>query len=158
MKTQYLKRIKKWIYTIIIISIVIIDIFSKNWIANHIKIDETKKIFSILNLTHIHNYGAAFSFLSNQEGWQRWFLSTVSICTILVMTSIIIKSKKIKKDKIIAYSLIISGAIGNLIDRVLYGFVIDFIDMHINDWHFATFNIADCSIFLGILILTRINY
>lgn len=158
MKTQYLKKTKKWIYIIIIIFIVIIDMLSKYWIMNHIKINETKKIFSILNFFHIHNYGAAFSFLSDQEGWQRWFLSIISACTILVMIGIIIKSKKIKKDKIIAYSFIIAGAIGNLINRVLYGFVIDFIDIHLNDWHFATFNIADCSIFIGILILTRLSY
>ncbi|QCI19726.1 MAG: signal peptidase II [Buchnera aphidicola (Brevicoryne brassicae)] len=158
MKTQCLKKRKKWIYIILIIFIVMIDIFSKYWIFNHIKINETKKIFSILNFFHIHNYGAAFSFLSDQEGWQRWFLSIISIFTILVMIRIIIKSKKIKKDKIVSYSFIIAGAIGNLIDRVFHGFVIDFIDVHINDWHFATFNIADCSIFIGILILTRLNY
>jgi len=153
MKNQYLKNSKNWVYiAIIIIIILIMDIFSKYWIVKNIKLYETKKIFLILNFFHVHNYGAAFSLLSNQSGWQRWFLSIISIFTILVIIKIIIKLKKTEIKRIIAYSLIIGGAIGNLVDRIFYGFVIDFIDIHINNWHFATFNIADCSIFFGIII------
>lgn len=107
---------------------------------------------------HIHNYGAAFSILSDQTGWQRWFLSIVSISTILVIIKMIMNTKKKETKKIAAYCLIIAGAMGNLIDRISYGFVIDFIDIHLYDWHFATFNIADCSIFIGIIIFTQINY
>ncbi|WAI11911.1 MAG: signal peptidase II [Buchnera aphidicola (Macrosiphum albifrons)] len=158
MKNQYLKKSKNWIYITIIIFILILDISSKYWITEYIKIYETKKIFSMLNFFHVHNYGAAFSLLSNEKGWQIWFLSIISICTILVVARIIIKSKKKDTKKITGYSFIIAGAIGNLIDRINYGFVIDFIDVHINNWHFATFNIADCSIFIGIIMLIRINY
>lgn len=158
MKNKNFKKINNWFYITIIVFILFADVSSKNWIINHIKTDEIKEIFPILNFLHIHNYGAAFSLLSNQEGWQRWFLSIISTVTILVITGIIIKTKKKEYIKIISYSLIIAGAMGNLIDRVSYGFVIDFIDIHINNWHFATFNIADCSIFFGIIILTQINY
>ncbi|ANZ22378.1 signal peptidase II [Buchnera aphidicola (Diuraphis noxia)] len=157
-KNQCLKKIHQWIHFIIIILIVLIDLFSKNWIINHIRNNEKKEIFSILNFFHVHNYGAAFSFLSDQKIWQKWFLLIISSFTILVIIRIIVKSKTIKTKKIIAYSLIIAGAIGNLIDRIFYGFVIDFIDIHINNWHFATFNIADCSIFIGIILLIRINH
>ncbi|QCI20301.1 signal peptidase II [Buchnera aphidicola (Brachycaudus cardui)] len=144
---------KDWNYILIVI-IIIIDILSKYWISNHIKIHNVKKIFSILNLFHIHNYGAAFSLLSTQGKSQRWLLSIISTLTILI----IIQTKKKENNKITAYSFIIAGAIGNLIDRIFYGFVIDFIDIHINNWHFATFNIADCSIFFGILMLIRKNH
>ncbi|WP_284443318.1 signal peptidase II [Buchnera aphidicola] len=158
MKNQYLKKSKNWIYIAIIIFILILDISSKYCITQYIKIYETKKIFSMLNFFHVHNYGAAFSLLSNEKGWQIWFLSIISIFTILVVARIIVKSKKKDTKKTIGYSFIIAGAIGNLIDRINYGFVIDFIDVHINNWHFATFNIADCSIFIGIIMLIRINY
>ncbi|MCU4137069.1 signal peptidase II [Buchnera aphidicola (Sitobion miscanthi)] len=158
MKNRRFKKSKKWICLTIIIFMLILDISSKYWITKYIQLYETKKIFSILNLFHIHNYGAAFSLLSQQRGWEIWFLSIVSILTILVATRIIIKSNNKEIKKIIAYSFIIAGAIGNLINRIIYGFVIDFIDLHIHNWHFATFNIADCSIFLGIIILVRTNY
>ncbi|CAL4326211.1 signal peptidase II [Buchnera aphidicola] len=154
MKKQHLKENKHWNYIIIII-VVIIDMMSKLWIINHTKIHDTQKIFSMLNLFHTHNYGVAFSLLSTQGQSKRWLLSIISTLTILVIARIIIKSKKKESNKIKAYSFIIAGAIGNLIDRTFYGFVIDFIDIHIKNWHFATFNIADCSIFFGILILIR---
>ncbi|QCI20885.1 signal peptidase II [Buchnera aphidicola (Hyperomyzus lactucae)] len=158
MKNQYFKKNNKWIYISIIIFIVIIDIFSKDWIVKNIKPNEIREICLILNFFHIHNYGAAFSILSDQTGWQRWFLSIVSISTILVIIRMIINSNKKETKKITAYCLIIAGAMGNLIDRISYGFVIDFIDVHLNDWHFATFNIADCSIFIGIILFTQMNY
>lgn len=158
MKNQYFKKFKNWIWINIIIFIIFLDISSKYLVIKYIKIYETKKIFSILNFFHVHNYGAAFSLLSDQKKWQIWFLLIISICTIIVMTRIIMKSKEKEIKKIIAYSFIIAGAIGNLIDRIVYGFVIDFIDVHINNWHFATFNIADCSIFIGIIVLIKINY
>ncbi|QCI15839.1 signal peptidase II [Buchnera aphidicola] len=157
MKNQYFKKYNKWFNIIIIIPILIIDFFSKYWIIKHIKISETIEILPIVSIVQVHNDGAAFSFLSNQSGWQRWFLSTVSISTVLVIIRIIIKSQKNEIKKITAYCLIMAGAIGNLIDRILYGFVIDFIDMHLDTWHFATFNIADCSIFFGIIILAQTN-
>lgn len=155
---KYLKKINHFNYIKIIIFIVMTDILSKYWILNHIKINQQKKVFSILNLLHIHNYGVAFSFLSHQGEWKRWVLSIISVFTIIIMSKITIKLTKKDKNKKISYCLIIAGAIGNVINRISYGFVIDFIDLHINDWHFATFNIADLSIFTGILILTKINY
>lgn len=155
MKKKHSKKIKNWILINIIIFIIVIDVYSKHWITNNIKLYEAQKICSILNFFHIHNYGAAFSFLSNQGGWQRWFLSIISSFIILILIKGIMKSDKTKIKKNIFYCLIIAGAIGNLIDRIFYGFVIDFIDFHINNWHFATFNIADSSIFVGIFMTIK---
>lgn len=134
--------------------IISIDIFSKFWIVNNIKIHETHKICTILNLFHVHNYGAAFSFLSTQTGWQRWFLCIVSSFIILIFIKKSIQSSKIN----VFYYLIISGAIGNLIDRIFHGFVIDFIDFHLNNWHFFTFNIADASIFIGVCMMIKQHF
>ena len=143
-------------YILIVIVVLIIDIFSKYWIFNHLDLYETKKILSVLNLFHVHNYGVAFSALSSKTLWNRFFLSILSIIIILLIFKEIVKSKKSHKK--LAFYFIISGAIGNLTDRIYYGFVIDFIDIHINNWHFATFNISDCSIFIGIVIYIKNKY
>ncbi|QCI24804.1 signal peptidase II [Buchnera aphidicola (Rhopalosiphum padi)] len=156
-KKHYFKKFY-WIYITIIVFIVTIDFYSKKWILNNLNIYEKQKIFLILNLFHVHNFGAAFSLLSDQNGWQKYFLLIFSIVVILVLIKMIIKFKKKDKNKILSYSLILAGAIGNLIDRINYGFVIDFIDLHIKNWHFATFNIADFSIFIGMIIIMKNNY
>lgn len=156
-KKHYFKKYY-WIYITIIVFIVTIDFYSKKWILNNLNIYEKQKIFLILNLFHVHNFGAAFSLLSDQNGWQKYFLLIFSIVVILVLIKMIIKFKKKDKNKILSYSLILAGAIGNLIDRINYGFVIDFIDLHIKNWHFATFNIADFSIFIGMIIIMKNNY
>ncbi|WP_295164724.1 signal peptidase II [uncultured Buchnera sp.] len=156
-KKNYFKKYY-WIYITIIFLIVIIDFYSKKWILNNLNIYEKQKIFLMLNLFHVHNFGAAFSLLSDQNGWQKYFLLIFSIIVILVIIKMIIKFKKKDKNKILSYSLILAGAIGNLIDRVNYGFVVDFIDLHIKNWHFATFNIADFSIFIGMIIIMKNNY
>ncbi|QCI16983.1 signal peptidase II [Buchnera aphidicola (Aphis helianthi)] len=143
-------------YFLITIFLLMIDIFSKYWILNNLDLYEIKKILSVLNLFHVHNYGVAFSILSNKTLWNRCFLSILSTIIVLLIFQKILKSKK--RYKKLAYCFIISGAIGNLIDRIYYGFVIDFIDIHINNWHFATCNISDFSIFIGIIIYIKNKY
>lgn len=143
-------------YILLIIIILIIDISSKYWIFHYLNLYETKKILSVLNIFHVHNYGVAFSVLSNKTLWNRFFLSTLSIIIILLIFKEILTSKK--RYQKLALSFILAGAIGNLVDRLYYGFVIDFFDIHINNWHFATFNISDCSIFIGIFIYIKNKY
>ena len=126
---------------------------------------ESISVMPHLNFTLAYNYGAAFSFLGDQGGWQRWFftiLATVVSVVILVWLS---KLKQEEKWTAISLSLVLGGAIGNLIDRVLYGRVIDFIDVFANwdvfflsQWqdglyHFATFNVADIAINIGAVVL-----
>ncbi|QCI18710.1 signal peptidase II [Buchnera aphidicola] len=143
-------------YFLITIFFLMLDILSKYLVFNNLNLYETKKIVSVLNLFHVHNYGVAFSILSNENLWNRFFLSILSIIIILIIFKKILKSNK--RDKKLAYCLIIAGAMGNLIDRIYYGFVIDFIDIHIDNWHFATFNISDCSIFIGVVIYIKNTY
>ncbi|XAJ81006.1 signal peptidase II [Buchnera aphidicola (Aphis aurantii)] len=155
-KNELLYKTKYKKYFLIIIVVLIIDIFSKYWIFNNLDLYKTKQILSILNLFHVHNYGVAFSLLSYQTIWNRIFLSMLNIVIILLIFKEILKAKQ-KMEKL-ALCFIISGAIGNLIDRIYYGFVIDFIDIHINTWHFATFNMSDCSIMIGTLIYIQNKY
>ena len=113
-----------------------------------------------LNWSFAYNYGAAFNFLGDQDGWQRWFFVILSAVVSLVIFIWLARLKKTETPMAIGLSLVLGGAIGNLIDRLLHGRVIDFIDVYA-DWdvfflhngHFATFNVADIAINLGAIVL-----
>ncbi|VFP88209.1 Lipoprotein signal peptidase [Candidatus Erwinia haradaeae] len=133
--------------------LIVIDVSSKEWIMKHLMLHESISIMPLLNFYYTRNFGAAFSFLSSQDGWHRWLLS--SITGILVMVLLVKVYLNCTDDKYnnIFYTLIIGGALGNLYDRIYHGFVIDFIDFYVGEWHFATFNIADSAICIGSILL-----
>lgn len=121
------------------------------------------KVFSFLNMTLNYNHGAAFSFLAEQGGWQRWFFTMLAVVVSLFILNWLRTLSKNETWTAIGLALILGGAIGNLIDRVMAGKVIDFIDFHfplpmINpDYHFATFNVADIGITIGAALLIIIS-
>ncbi len=105
------------------------------------------------DLTLLHNRGMAFSFLADAGGWQRWFLVILStIITVLLLQWL----RRLESGSWLlaaALAMIVGGALGNLIDRIQYGYVIDFIDLHYQGWHWPAFNIADSAIFVGAVLL-----
>lgn len=107
------------------------------------------EVLPFFNFLYVHNYGAAFSFLSDQAGWQRWFFTgiAISVCGLLVYWM----RKAPQKDKLnnIAYALIIGGAIGNVFDRLVHGFVVDYLDFYWGNYHWPAFNLADAAICIG---------
>ena len=107
----------------------------------------------LLNLTLMFNEGAAFSFLSDAGGWQRWFFAAIAIAMSLVLVIWLLRLAPGERLMATALSLIAGGAVGNLIDRVLTGRVIDFIDIYAGDWHWPAFNVADSAITLGVVLL-----
>ena len=125
----------------------LIDQISKGLVNIYMNVNESIKIFDLLNLTYVHNKGAAFSML---EG-ARWLFIILGVVALNLIFIFFIKDKKLNKLEIIIYSLLLSGIIGNLIDRLLYGYVIDFID--INLFNFAIFNFADSFIVIAIILL-----
>lgn len=141
--------------------VVFIDQITK-WMAEA-NLELGKDVYEViphLNFALAYNYGAAFSFLAGQDGWQRWFFV---ILATLISVAILVWLYKLKKTETwmaVALALVLGGAVGNLIDRLLYGRVIDFIDVYA-DWdvfflqggHFATFNVADIAINIGAVIL-----
>ncbi len=137
------------IFSIIFISF-LLDLITKNFAINNLMINHSLLINNYLNFTLTFNYGAAFSFLSNADGWQRWFFIIFSFIVICVITFFIIFDKE---TEYIAFSFILGGALGNLYDRLLLGYVIDFIEIHYNDFYWPIFNIADISISIGIILL-----
>jgi signal peptidase II len=110
-------------------------------------------LLPVLDFTLLYNKGAAFSFLADQPGWQRWFFTAVSIGVSIML---IVWIQRLPRGAVwlpIALALILGGAIGNLIDRVIYGHVVDFISVHWNNRYFPAFNIADSAITLGAIMM-----
>ena len=127
-----------------------LDLITKNYAVNNLLLNHSVIINAFLNFTLAFNYGAAFSFLSDAGGWQRWFFVIFSITVISFIAYILIKDKD---SEYIAYSFIFGGALGNLYDRFLLGYVIDFIEFHYNNFYWPIFNIADIAISIGIILL-----
>jgi signal peptidase II len=99
-----------------------------------------------------YNAGAAFSFLSNESGWQRWLFSGIAICASVLIIYLLRKHTS-EKLFCVALSFILGGALGNLWDRITLGYVVDFLDFHYSGYHWPAFNVADSLIFVGALLL-----
>ena len=125
----------------------LIDQITKGLVNIYMDVNESIKIFDFLSLTYVHNIGAAFSML---EG-ARWLFIILGIIALNIIYIFFIKDKNLSNFEIITYALLLSGIIGNLIDRILYGYVIDFIDFTIFD--FAIFNLADSFIVISVILL-----
>ena len=144
--------------------IMVIDQFTKVLILGSFQYGESLQITSYFNLVRVHNLGAAFSFLSNAGGWQRWFFTGIGIVAALFMVWML-RSHAGQRLFSSAISLILGGAVGNVIDRLLHGYVVDFLDFHwafldglFHGGHFPAFNVADCAITVGagLLILDEL--
>jgi len=135
------------------VTFLVLDQITKHWVAGSFDLYESVNILPFFSFTYVHNTGAAFSFLADQGGWQRWFFT--AIATIASVVFIVWLSKTPKENKLlsIAFALMLSGAVGNLIDRALFGYVIDFIDFHWAGYRFPAFNIADSAIFVGAVLM-----
>ena len=141
----------KWLW--ITVLVILIDQWSKQAVVTAFNLFESKSLLSWLNLTYVHNYGAAFSFLSDESGWQRWFLAVVALGISIGLLVWLAKLKPNQKLLAVSFAFILGGAIGNLWDRVAYGYVIDFIDVFYGTSHFPAFNGADSAICLGAFIM-----
>ncbi|MBT3276719.1 MAG: lipoprotein signal peptidase [Candidatus Thioglobus sp.] len=141
----------KWYFLVLLL--IIVDQLTKLLIYGYLKPNESLEVTSFLSFSHVHNYGAAFSFLANEDGWQQYFLVMVSSIASLAIAIWMAKTTKQQVFKLLALSLILSGAVGNLIDRAALGFVIDFIDFHYQTFYFPVFNVADMAISAGVVLL-----
>ncbi len=111
------------------------------------------EILPFFNLLHVHNYGAAFSFLSDQSGWQRWLFTAIAVgvCGLLIFW--MRKLPATEKWNNIAYALIVGGATGNLFDRLVHGYVVDYLDFYWGNYHWPAFNLADSTICIGAVMI-----
>lgn len=139
-------------YFALSILVIIIDQVTKLAIVANFQLGEFKPITSFFNLLLTYNLGAAFSFLANHDGWQRWFFAALSFGASIFIIAYM-RQNRSKARLLMGLAFILGGAIGNLIDRLYLGKVVDFLDFHIGNAHWPAFNIADSAILIGVSIL-----
>lgn len=132
---------------------VALDLWSKYAVMGSMNLYESIQLTSFFNLTYVHNYGAAFSFLHGAGGWQRWFFTAIAVAVCSVIFWWLKQTPREQKLLPVAFCFILGGALGNVYDRIVHGYVIDFLDFYINDWHWPAFNLADSAIFIGACLL-----
>lgn len=143
---------KLYFSLLLAVIILVIDLLTKSWVESNLIYGQHIVITDFFNLVLAYNPGAAFSFLSDASGWQRWFLSAIAV---LVSIAIIYLLYKNTHNRLfcLALSFILGGAFGNLWDRITLGHVVDFLDFHYAGYHWPAFNVADSAIFLGVCLL-----
>ncbi|BBB24202.1 signal peptidase II [Isorropodon fossajaponicum endosymbiont JTNG4] len=144
-------------YFLLVVLLVVLDQLTKLLAYEYLGIGNSIAINEFLSLTFAHNYGVAFSFLADSGGWQRYFLSSVSALASIVISVWILKTPLKHRFKLISLVLILSGAIGNMIDRIANGFVVDFIDFHYSGFNYPIFNFADVFISIGVILLITVD-
>jgi signal peptidase II len=141
-----------WAWLGLALAVVLLDQLSKTVVIGAFQLYDSRTVTSWFNLVRVHNTGAAFSFLAGASGWQRWFfvgLGTLASGFIIWM----LKKHPAQKLFCFAVTMIMGGAIGNVVDRLLHGYVVDFIQVHYGGWYFPSFNLADSAITLGAICL-----
>ena len=141
----------KWLWLSLLA--LVLDQASKLFIDSSMQLYQSIPVIPFFNLTYVHNTGAAFSFLSEAGGWQRWFFAGLAFVISIVIAIWLSRLQKHETLLAVALSLILGGAVGNLIDRLAYGYVIDFLDVYYGAKHWPAFNIADSSITLGVALM-----
>lgn len=140
----------KWL--LLSLLVIVLDLWTKHLVESSFRYGEFREVLPFFNLTLAYNPGAAFSFLADAGGWQRWFFVGVGVfATVLILGWLL----TLRDNRVLAggLSLILGGALGNLHDRLLHGHVVDFLDFHWAGNHFPAFNIADSAITLGAILL-----
>ncbi len=132
--------------------IIVLDQISKLWISSHFTYGESIHVTDFFNLVLAHNSGAAFSFLSDAGGWQRWMFSAIAVAASIWIVRLLRQHAQ-QTLFCLALALVLGGALGNLIDRVAYGYVVDFLDFHWSTSHFPAFNVADSAISVGAALM-----
>lgn len=141
----------KWIWIAVVV--VILDQLTKYIASTSLEIYQPVAVMPMFNWTLMHNTGAAFSFLANENGWQRWFFAVIAVVVSVVIVLWIKRLEQHEKWQAAALALILGGAIGNVIDRIWLGYVVDFIDVYYESSHWPAFNVADSAIFIGVAMI-----
>jgi len=133
--------------------VIVLDQLTKYMASSMLMYARPVAVMPLFNFTLLHNMGAAFSFLDSAGGWQRWFFTVVAIGVSIFLVQWLNRLTKQEKLQAVALTLILGGAIGNVIDRIRLGYVVDFLDFYYARWHFPAFNIADSAITIGAALL-----
>lgn len=138
-----------WKWYGLAVLVIALDQLTKNWVSANFTYGQPLVITDFFNLTLLHNKGAAFSFLSDAGGWQRWFFGVIAAAVSVVLVVWMARVESAQRWVLTALALVLGGAIGNLYDRVVLGYVVDFIVVHYQHHYWPAFNIADSAICVG---------
>ena len=152
-ESQRLGVQRLFLWLSIAVLVVALDQWTKALALAHLDYGQPVRLLPVFNLTLQYNTGAAFSFLSDAGGWQRWFFSAVAVVASLVIAVWLARLHRGETMLAISLSLILGGAIGNLWDRLVLGYVVDFISVHYQQWYFPTFNVADSAVTVGAFLM-----
>ena len=134
------------------VAVILLDQFTKTLIVGYFQLGDSRTVTCFFNVVRVHNHGAAFSFLAEASGWQRWFfIGLASVVSVFIV--VMLKKHPGQKLFCFALAMILGGAIGNVIDRAIHGYVVDFIQVHAAGKFFPSFNLADSAITLGAICL-----
>lgn len=153
MPNTTLSKKSAWPWLILTVLIIAFDQYSKYLILESFHLNQIKVLTPFLNLMLTFNSGSAFGFLSMAGGWQVLFLIVFVSVVVIILFVWLLRLRRNEYLLAIALSLILGGAMGNLSDRVRWGYVVDFVDFHIGAWHFATFNVGDSAVCVGAFLL-----
>lgn len=133
-------------------AVIAADLATKAWISSAFRYGEVREITPFFNLVLVHNSGAAFSFLADAGGWQRWFFTAIAIVIAAVLVYLL---RRHADNRLLAaaFALVLGGALGNLHDRVRFGYVVDFVQLHAAGYYWPAFNVADSAICIGVALL-----
>ncbi len=146
----------KWLWLSLLV--IVLDQLSKYFVSNWLQLYESVAVLPFFNFTLLHNPGAAFSFLADAGGWQRWFFTAIALIVSVVIVAWLRRLPAAEKWQAAALALILGGALGNVIDRMRLGYVVDFLDVYYRQWHWPPFNIADSAITVGVVILLWVTF
>jgi signal peptidase II len=149
-KSSTVRGMLPWLSLALLLTL--LDQLTKVLILGAFEHGQATPMTSFFNLVRVHNSGAAFSFLAGASGWQRWFFTAIGVAATVFIVYLL---RAHPGQRLFCFSLacILGGAVGNVIDRLLHGYVVDFLDFHWGGWHFPAFNLADSAITLGAICL-----
>ena len=138
----------RWLWLSVVVFV--IDYMTKVWVLTHLELHETQSFIPFLQLTYVRNFGVAFGQLTQQNAW---ILAGFALAIAVYLAVWLYQTSASKRLESIALCLIIGGALGNLYDRIVYGYVVDFFDFYVGSWHWYVFNVADAAISIGVVLL-----
>ncbi|WP_447529931.1 MULTISPECIES: signal peptidase II [unclassified Vreelandella] len=141
----------RWLW--LAVAVIALDLASKYAMSHLLDYNQPLRVLPFFDLRLMHNFGAAFSFLANHPGWQRWFFALIAVGASVGLTIWLSRIRRDERLLAVALPLIIGGALGNLYDRLIHGYVVDFLSFHVAGWYYPAFNVADMGIVIGAALL-----
>jgi len=148
-----MNRSSNWRWLLVTVIVIVVDRYTKNLVTASFELFDRVPVMPYVDLVRLHNTGAAFSFLANASGWQNWFFSGVALVVSGLILWWLFSQPRGRIVVPLGLTLVLGGAIGNLVDRLQQGYVVDFVLLYYDRWSFPAFNVADSAITVGVILM-----